>query len=576
MTRKLSLALATTVAAAALTGCASLPGYAVRSESAAQQDVLGDVVHVGATLCADTTVDGGGDGGGMPTAAIAGGVAMPQPGDGTCDADGGSGDLMPSFAQDGGLQFFAAFLVPQSATAPSTATATLPAGLDPSTATLTRKPSLDEALQLTDPAPDGERWVGYISPVVGAASDQGETPQDVAAGLRSAGVSDDPNDGGDGSAGDWTAAADFTLSRGPGGLPAPAAFTHAVAGGVRMAYPEAIYDGVDPTGFHEPQEAWGLQLLDTRPVDCQEVRAFPYDDLYGTSLRGLDEDSGGRPLLPTTSCGRQSAPSALALKDLRGSGDAVTVNPGQAANVPFTLRYVGAAPGPAFALSATTALPGAPVATASPATLTPSGDGFQNAAVAVTVPAGTAPGDYAVTLTAAVGAVTRTATGTITVGTPGAGTTSANTTPNPTGLEDAGATGVSGASVVTRERALEFRGLDRSGFGPDKRSVNIGDVICHKTVEACGWVTWQLSLRWEQLHAGAEVARASARARVRMVVIGAGALSVPAGGRRHIRVTLPKGVVKLIDGGAILHAVAAVRPARDRAPITHRIDLRRG
>jgi hypothetical protein len=66
------------------------------------------------------------------------------------------------------------------------------------------------------------------------------------------------------------------------------------------------------------------------------------------------------------------------------------------------------------------------------------------------------------------------------------------------------------------------------------------------------------------------------RQRVRMVVIGAANLSVPAGGRRRVKVRLPPGVRVLLAGGELLHAVAAVRPARNRAPITHRIALRRG
>lgn len=574
-TRKLSLALTAVAAAAGLAGCGPLPGYAVRDESAAQQDVIGDVVHLGATLCLDT----GASSQPPSTDETLRGIAWPQAGVGQCDdvaGEGSSVGYLPAFAGDGGLQYFAAFLVPDGAGAPATASAVLPDGMDPATVTLTRKPSLDESLEQTDPAPEGERWVGYISPVVGAATGENETPQDVAAGLArvaSHKLSEDPNlPSGDG---DWSASADFTLTRGPGGLPAPASFAHAVLGGVRMAYPQEIYDGVDPTGFHDPGEAFGLQLLDTRPVDCQEVRAWPFFELMGESTSALQADAYGEPLLPTTTCGHASAGGALALRDLRGAGDTVTVGAGQTVTVPFTLRYAGD-PGPSFAVSASTALPGAPAAVASPAILTPSAAGFQDASVRVTVPARTAPGDYAVTLTATVGGQTRTATGTITVAVPGAGTTNPNTTPNPTGLEDDG-TGLAAASAgVVRQRMLEFRGLDRSGVGPDHRSVNVGDVICHKTGEACGWVSWQLSVRWEQLHPGAEVARAAARQRVRMVVLGSGSLSVPAGARRHIRVTLPKRVVKLLDGGVVLHAVAAVRPARDRVPVTHRIDLRRG
>jgi hypothetical protein len=408
--------------------------------------------------------------------------------------------------------------------------------------------------------------------VLGDAADEQETPGDVADGLARAAKADEtPNPEG-GS--DWTADADFRFARGDGGLPAPASFAHAVAGGARIAYPEAIYDGVDPTGFHGADEAFGLQLLDTRPVDCQEVRAFPFMQVYGMSLESLDETGDGLPLIPTTACGRTSTAGAVALKDLRGSGGAVSVAPGQNATVPFTLRYAGDA-GPTFALSAATGIPGAS-AVPSSSSLTPAAAGFQDASVGVSVPAGTPAGAYAVTLTATVGGQTRSAQGTVNVVLPG---TAPSSVVNPTGLtpDDTGS-GVAGASAGggTSGRMLEFRGFDRSGVGPDHRSINLGDVICHKTTEACGWVTIQLSVRWEQLHAGAEVARAAAKQRVRMVVIGEGALSVPAGGRRRVKVTLPKGIVKRLDGGEVLHAVAAVRPARNRVPLTHRIALRHG
>ena len=159
-------------------------------------------------------------------------------------------------------------------------------------------------------------------------------------------------------------------------------------------------------------ETFGLQLLDSRPVDCQEFSGgFPYDQLYGVDLEGQETDSHGLPLVPTTLCGRTSTAGALALKDLRGSGGEATVAPGATAKVPFTLRYVGDA-GPSFALSASTALPGAAVSP-SPAVLTPAAPGFQDATVTVAVPAGTAPGAYAVTLTATVGGQVRTAQGTV-------------------------------------------------------------------------------------------------------------------------------------------------------------------
>jgi hypothetical protein len=561
MSGKIRAALCVVLAAAGLTGCAGLNGYSVRDENAAQQDVIGDVVHIGATLCLDDNLDAE-----VTQTELARGLAIADRGDGGCDAEPHQAGFFEGFADDGGLQFFAAFLVPDSATAPATATAHLPSGLRASTATLTRKPSLDETLQHTRPAPDGRRWVGYISPVLGQAAHPEQAPSDVAGGLsRIAEAQELPATEG---SGDWTVDADFQLARGDGGLPSPASFDHAVVGGVRMAYPEAIYDGVDPSGLHEIGEAFGLQLLDTRPVDCQEVRAFPYPQAFGLSLSGLDESEAGLPLIPTTACGRTSSDATLALKDLRGSGGSDTVVPGATGRVPFTLRYVGDA-GPTFALSATSAVPGASV-TPAPATLTPGAPGFQDATVAVAVPAGTPAGPYAVTLTATVGGQTRTARGTVNVTAPG--TTSAQG-------DDVGQATVAAASTsvtTSRARMLEFRGFDRSGVGPDGKSINLGDVLCHKTDGSCEWVTVQLSVRWEQLHAGAEAARAAARRRVRMVVIGQTSLSVPAQGRRRVKVTLPKGVVKMLNGGEVLNAVAAVRPARNRMPLTHRIALRRG
>jgi hypothetical protein len=562
MSGKIRAAFAVALAAAGLTGCAGMNGYSVRDETAGQRDVIGDVVHLGATLCLDDEAP----------SVDAARLALPEQGDGTCDPVDPQVNYAMGFSLNAGVQFLTGFLVPDGAGAPATASATLPAAFMPRAVTLTRKPSLDETLQTTRPAPAGQRWVGYISPVVGAAAVGGEEPSDVRAGLRALAEEPPapyPATDGDGTGGDWAAAADFTITRGDGGLPAPASFAHAVLGGVRMAYPDAIYDGVDPLGPDlGPDDHFGLQLLASRPVDCQELRGFPYARLLGVPLDGTDEDPDGLPLLQTTLCGRASGGADLALKDLRGSGGEARVAPGATATVPFTLRYAGDA-GPSFALSATTGVPGA-TATPSPTTLTPSGAGFQDATVAVTVPAGTPPGAYAVTLTATVAGQTRTARGTVTVtGVPGTTTAAARD-------DDAPVSAASTTTTPTRDRRLEFRGFDRSGVGPDGKSVNLGDVLCHKTDAGCDWVTVQLTVRWEQLHAGAEIARASATQRVRMVTIGATTLSVPAQGRRRVKVTLPSAVRKMLAGGEILHAVAAVRPARNRVPIVHRIALRRG
>jgi hypothetical protein len=569
MSRKICAALVAALAAAGVTGCsAGLSGYSVRDQGAAQSDVIGDVVHVAATFCLDNETVAAG----TPAAASkAPAFSMPPVGDGACGGtDGDQAGFFKQLTRDSGIQFFAAFLVPDGASAPATATAQLPSGFDTATATLTRKPSLDETLEHTRPAPAGRRWVGYISPVVGAAQDMAN-PQELAAHLRIASEADVPAPV-DPTQGDWSAEADFRPARGEGGLPAPATFGHAVMGGVRMAYPEEIYDGADTDNVDPLSPAYfGLQLLDSRPVDCQELRGFPFLTLFGQELASLPADARGLPLLTTTLCGHSSADSSLALKDLRGSGNEVTVAPGASVRVPFTLRYAGEA-GPTFELSATTAVPGA-TATPDPAALTPSAAGFQDAGVTIAVPAGTAPGAYAVTLTAKVGGQARSAQGVVNVSAPAAVVTAASGEAAGTGTPTvAGA----GTVVAGRGRFLEFRGFDRSGLGPDGRSINLGDALCHKLTGSCGFVTVQLAVRWEQLHAGAERATAAKRQRVRMVTVGTAHLSVPAQARRRVRVAVAPSIRRMIQSGDILHAVVSVRPAHNRVPIVHRIALRRG
>jgi hypothetical protein len=546
------------LAAAGLTGCAQIDTYAVRDEQAVQSDLIGDVVALRGTFCLDDQ---------STPAPRAASLVVGPGGDGVCDPAGSLPGLPQGLADDGGAQFFAAFLVPDTAVEPATATAQLPAAFDGATVTLKRKRSLDETLEHTRPAAAGLRWVGYISPVVGAAATFKDTNL-VAAHLLHAsetplGAPADP------ATGDWSAEADFRAGRGEGGFPVPTRFGHAVIGGTRLAYPEALYDGVDATapGVADA-DRFGLQLLDTRPVDCQELREFPYTQLFAQSLQALAEAPSGLPLLPTTLCGRPSGEAALALKDLRGSGGVVPVAPGGTATVPFTLRYAGE-PGPTFALSATSAVPGATATPSTPA-LTPAAAGFHDVGIAVAVPAGTPSGDYAVTLIATVGGQVRTAVGMLSVTAPAA-------TGSTTG-QDPGTVGGAGTPVTVpaRSRYVEFRGFDRTGLGPDGKSINLGDVLCHKTAGACGFVRVQLSVRWEQLHDGAEVARAAASVRVRMVVIGTTSLSVPAGGRRRVRVTVPARVRRMLQRDEVLHAIVGVRAAHNVLPIVQRVTLRRG
>lgn len=101
-------------------------------------------------------------------------------------------------------------------------------------------------------------------------------------------------------------------------------------------------------------------------------------------------------------------------------GTGATAAPGQTATVSFPVRYSDGAGFGArtLRLSATSGLPGSPAATPSAPTLQIASGATPSVSASVTVPAGTAPGAYPVTLTAADGAansVTRTGTATVTV-----------------------------------------------------------------------------------------------------------------------------------------------------------------
>lgn len=97
------------------------------------------------------------------------------------------------------------------------------------------------------------------------------------------------------------------------------------------------------------------------------------------------------------------------------TGATATGQSGTTVTVPFTAKYAGTATGAAnFALSAATTVPGGTVVV-TPGSLLPAADSTNPVAVAVAVPAGTAPGNYDVTLTATLGTQTRVRTGTLTV-----------------------------------------------------------------------------------------------------------------------------------------------------------------
>src|SRR5262249_26217077 len=96
------------------------------------------------------------------------------------------------------------------------------------------------------------------------------------------------------------------------------------------------------------------------------------------------------------------------------AGSPPSVYPGDTASVPFDLKLLGpASPLASFALSATTGLAGATAAPGAGNQALSPGDNAQS--VGVPVPISATPGSYPVTLTAANGAQSRSASGSLTV-----------------------------------------------------------------------------------------------------------------------------------------------------------------
>jgi hypothetical protein len=478
VSRTISAALAATAAALALGGC-----YGVSEEHAVQQDAIGDAVRLDAAF---------------------------EP------LDESPGRL-PG-------QFLAAFLVPEDAAAPATLEARLPGAAAP--VAMARKPSLDESLQATRPAPGGRRWVGYISAVV-ALPDGVTSAEDVDDLVRDAATAAPP------AAADarWSVGGDFGIARGDGGLPAPTTFDHAAMGGHRVAFPAALLDpGAPPS---DDVRAFALGLRDRRPVDCEEARAFPFPTLFGVERSAA---------VPTTSCGPTSPGGSLALADLRGAGGTVTAAPGETVAVPFALRSVGPA-GPVYALSAGTTLPGGD-AVPGAATLEPGGPGFHEVTVALTVPADAEPGAHEVSLVATTAAgQRREAIGTLVV-----------RAPVPGGLGEPELQGVLGITIHQEDAPLlRFSPFTRAVPGR-RGAVAVGNAWCLNQRAPCDVRV--------QLRAGG-------------VLLGTARLRVPAQARRRVTIRTGRRARALLRWGRSVDAVVSLRRATDPAPVVGHVSLRR-
>jgi hypothetical protein len=222
-------------------------------------------------------------------------------------------------------------------------------------------PTYTAELQRLLPAPGGQRWVGYRSDVIALG----------------------------GPGGGFTAAARFGLAPAADGGPFQGPFTY-----------RTVVGFTSTTGGE--------------PVDC------------GTSATAANP--GGSPATPQDIC--VDSPDAAALptnspvatRDLGiVAGTPVGAAVGAEGDAPFTAKFAGTSdPAASFTLSASTNVPGG-TATPSQPTLVPGTDSATPLTVRVAVPLDTGPGNYSVTLRAALanGQVrTRTATFPVRLGAP--------------------------------------------------------------------------------------------------------------------------------------------------------------
>lgn len=239
-------------------------------------------------------------------------------------------------------------------------TVTAPATIEGSAATVTfsASPTYAAELERLSPAGAGRKWAGYISSTI-----------DIAGPDKSIALS-----------------GTFALNQGTDGSPFVGPLQYRPVIGSRVVGDGAPADRPVVCG----PDLTTLGPGSTVCVDSPQIAVLSAADLTANT-RDLGILTGA------TASG--------------GAGTTVTV--------PFTAKYAGTSSSSAnFALSAATTVPGATV-TVTPGSLLPAVDSTNPVSVGVAVPAGTAPGNYDVTLTAKLAnGQTRVRTGTLTVTAP--------------------------------------------------------------------------------------------------------------------------------------------------------------
>jgi hypothetical protein len=276
----------------------------------------------------------------------------------------------------------------------------------PDTVALTRSDSLAAGLDELEPAPAGQKWVGYVSEQIPWAL-----------------------------TGSMTVNADFGLPRPAGGTPYAGPFEHATRLGLRSATTDRDVDTqrllrdaaqhlglvIDDDfsfrdargGAPQPVTAELGDYAPDRAVDCDEELP-PVELLDDVSTGGLvtavPADSTVCAFPPPNGLDTEGT---LATGDLRVTGGAASAEQGQVAAVPFTLDYEGAAAPVALDLHGESDVPFSSATTL--ASWKPGAGQDRTESVRVAVPDDARPGVYDVLLQVGSGDEVREAVGRLTV-----------------------------------------------------------------------------------------------------------------------------------------------------------------
>ncbi|MGE0029207.1 MAG: hypothetical protein AB7O78_09110 [Thermoleophilia bacterium] len=266
-------------------------------------------------------------------------------------------------ASSGLRQILVSALVPVDVIAPATLTSSPPIVIS-----FTESPGLAAELQGVQPAPPGQKWVGWISPQLTYSTDPG-APQEL------------------------FIPADWRYPAGPDGSPSAATSVTAIWGaGWRNVIPRATA---------------------SRPVSCGNSPTTFNADVP-------DNGDGNGPGVTFCLDSQKKVTSTAGDYGVVATGARASGTPGSLVSMPFVLRNGNIDQSTdVHPVKATSTLPGATIAVTPQALADPPKNGLVTAVVAVGIPGNAAPGVYDVTFTVDLGVfgagTVRTGTGKLTV-----------------------------------------------------------------------------------------------------------------------------------------------------------------